>query len=295
MSELNAKKCARCGEKIEANAKFCPHCGAPVAAVQAPKTVFELRQFCEDRGMPLEKMRFFLGRDCREPKAFGIFKDDEGDYIVYKNKADGARVVHYRGADESKAVSELYEKILSEIDLRVKSGKLAGSVRDKAEYKEKPAAKPEQEDEDEEEERPESHAAASASDAPKKKRGYGGLIVFGAIVLAFLSLILFGKKSPKTGYYDYAGKYFYCQKGDWFAYDEEHGWGSVSPDPLLEKNHKKFFVGRDYNVSLGVTDFAESEFYVESGKKAETPEPDGSGPENYGSWDNEDTDWDDDW
>lgn len=293
MSELNVKKCARCGEKIGTNAKFCPHCGAPVAAVQAPKTVFELRQFCEDRGMPLEKMRFFLGQDCREAKAFGVFKDDEGDYVVYKNKADGTRVVHYRGADESKAVSELYEKILGEIDLRVKSGKLAGAAKDKAEYKEKPVSKPKQEDEDEEEEeRPASHAAASASDAPKK-RGYGGLIIFGAIVLAFLSLILFGKKSPKTGYYDYAGKYFYCQKGDWFAYDEANGWSSVSPDPLLEKNHKKFFVGRDFKVNFGIEDFAESEFYVAPAKSTETPPPGSNG--SFGSWEGDDTDWDDDW
>ena len=36
---------------------------------------------------------FFIGEDCREPKAYGIFQTDDGDFVVYKNKADGVRAV----------------------------------------------------------------------------------------------------------------------------------------------------------------------------------------------------------
>ena len=48
------------------------------------------------------------------PKS-GVYQDELGDYIVYKNKADGTRVIRYQGPDEEFAVHELYQRFLEEI------------------------------------------------------------------------------------------------------------------------------------------------------------------------------------
>ena len=91
-----------------------------------PQTIEELKAFCAEKGMPLEKMRFFIGENIQEPKAFGIYRDENDRFVVYKNKADGSRAVRYSGPDEAYAVRELYLKLKSEVDLRRSPG--GGSV-----------------------------------------------------------------------------------------------------------------------------------------------------------------------
>lgn len=81
-----------------------------------PKTVAELKDYCEKNGFTPSKTRFFIDNDYKGPKAFGIYKDEStGEFVVYKNKADGTRAVRYRGTDEEFAVVELYDRLQSEI------------------------------------------------------------------------------------------------------------------------------------------------------------------------------------
>lgn len=81
-----------------------------------PKTIEELKKYCEDNGFTSEKTRFFVGENYKEPKAFGIYKDEgNGEFIVYKNKDDGNRAIRYRGYDEAFAVGELYDRLQKEI------------------------------------------------------------------------------------------------------------------------------------------------------------------------------------
>ena len=108
-------KCEFCGSHISDTDGKCPNCGAPNAnmvrsADGVPKTIEELKAFCAAHNMPLEKMRFFIGVDFREPRAFGIYRDENGDFIVYKNKADGSRAVRYRGICGKRAVSKAKER-----------------------------------------------------------------------------------------------------------------------------------------------------------------------------------------
>ncbi len=118
----STNKCEYCGSTITSDDRMCPSCGAanPLYVVDLPrrvtdpKTIAELQEYCAERGMPLLRMRFFIGEDFKEPRAFGIYKDSHGDCIVYKNKADGTRAVRYRGHDEEHAVREIYEKLLEE-------------------------------------------------------------------------------------------------------------------------------------------------------------------------------------
>ena len=112
--------CPFCGRGVRSGGRTCPYCGganekyvpdSPRAAF-LPETVAELKEYCAERGWPLSRLRFFIGEDCREPKAYGICKAGENHFVVYKNKADGSRSVRYDGPDEAYAVSELLAKLL---------------------------------------------------------------------------------------------------------------------------------------------------------------------------------------
>ena len=103
--DMSIRICWSCGKQIQDDAKFCPYCGEAqeedIRLTKIPKSIEELREFCEQRGMPLEKMRFFIGEDYREPRAFGIYRESNGDVVVYKNKVDGSRSIRYSGPDEA--------------------------------------------------------------------------------------------------------------------------------------------------------------------------------------------------
>ena len=86
-----------------------------MSAKDSPKTIEQLSRFCATRAVPLNRMRFFIGEDCRDPKAFGIYQNVYGDFVVYKNKDDGTSVIRYRGPDEEHAVQEIFTKLESEI------------------------------------------------------------------------------------------------------------------------------------------------------------------------------------
>ena len=108
----STSKCPYCGGVVRSDEQNCPHCGAAnekyvvdmPRTVFKPKTIDELKEYCAERGMPLLRMRFFIGEDYREANG--------RDVIVYKNKADGSRSIRYRGPDEAYAVRALYEKLL---------------------------------------------------------------------------------------------------------------------------------------------------------------------------------------
>ena len=82
-------------------------------------SIEELKQKCAEKNMPLEKMRFFIGENRKEPKCFGVYLDEStGNWVVYKNKADGSRAVRYEGPDEARAAQEIWNKIGDEVKHR---------------------------------------------------------------------------------------------------------------------------------------------------------------------------------
>ena len=90
------KRCYHCGEPLSEEDKVCPRCGADAHESRKPTTIYELRTYCAQKRVPLAQIRFFIGEDYREPRAFGIYQDDDGQFVVYKNKADGSRAIRYR-------------------------------------------------------------------------------------------------------------------------------------------------------------------------------------------------------
>lgn len=113
-------KCEYCGHFINDTAETCPVCGAINNSYKrhsemTPQTIDELKTWYISRNLPSEEItRFFIGKNIKEPRAFGIYEDD-GQFIVYKNKSDGTRAVRYQGTDEAYAVNELYIRLKEEI------------------------------------------------------------------------------------------------------------------------------------------------------------------------------------
>lgn len=114
------KKCDYCGNFYEDTLEACPGCNAPNEKVNAahdkkPATIEELKAWYAARNLPpYEVTRFFIGIDYKEKRAFGIYEEN-GEFIVYKNKDDGKRAIRYQGKDEAYAVNELYLKLKEEI------------------------------------------------------------------------------------------------------------------------------------------------------------------------------------
>ena len=74
-------KCDFCGALVDETSKTCPQCGAPLSgahrtAKEQPKTIEELQAWYVAHHLPPEEVtRFFIGKDIKEPMAFGIYKN----------------------------------------------------------------------------------------------------------------------------------------------------------------------------------------------------------------------------
>ena len=149
-----------------------------------PQTIDELKRFCAEKGMPLERMRFFIGEDYRGARAFGVYEAEDGDFVVYKNKENGERAVRYKGPNEAYAVNELYEKLKSETEQR---------------------------------------RSASRSTAPdfvkrKKKLQRELNLVLGVAAAFIIGGAIINALKPDRGYYRYENQSYYYYD-DWYAYD----------------------------------------------------------------------------
>lgn len=130
-------KCDFCKTMVDDKFVNCPNCGAPLNvsrwANDVPKTIEELKEWYEAHNLPDEKItRFFIGKDVREAKSFGIYRNGAGDFVVYKITSDGSRKVRYEGSDEEYAVNEIYQKLRAEISNQKEHSKDYGKIRPKS-------------------------------------------------------------------------------------------------------------------------------------------------------------------
>ena len=300
-------KCDFCGAMVDETEKSCPNCGAPLSGVNRtapgqPKTIEELKQWYVDHNLPPEDVtRFFIGKNYKEPKAFGIYKDDAGDYVVYKNKADGSRAVRYRGSDEEYAVNELYlrlkEEILNQKERNVE--RRAGNVK----------------------------SGSSSADIGK---GFGkgimktlvimmatyiGLGLFAMGLVFVFSIISPSDKTdpkPSEGYYSYEGNDYYKQGNDWYYYDASgNDWGHTVEEKIPEAVSGDIDGQYKTENHEGMA-FEDSFWYHEPTEETDNSDSydrDDDDDRNYrndswdsnsnwdsnDSWDSNDTDWDSDW
>lgn len=275
------KHCPFCNELVEQDEEICPYCGEEN---RTPKTIEELLEYCKKRGMPLHRMRFFIGENYKEPKAFGIYEED-GRYIVYKNKANGTRAVRYHGPDEAYAVRELFLKLLDECHNRGiypdgKPGNVpttrsapAGRAKEKLTEKEKAERR--------------RNNRSFLMDFGKYLLFLAGIVAAVFLVLWILTTWVFtGHK--QDGYYRSNNTVYYKYGDDWYCnYDTGSWYKSDFPEETIED----YYLGKDYDSSWGDSDFKESSTW----SKIEETHSSGTSSSDYDSWDYNDTNWDSDW
>ena len=266
-------KCNFCNAIIDERLKNCPQCGAPLsganrASSEQPKTIEELQAWYVAHHLPPENVtRFFIGKNIKEPKAFGIYKNEVGDCVVYKNKSTGERAIRYQGSDEAYAVNELYQRLKAEI----------------VDQKGRNAAR----------NRPVSNARQQTP--PKKTKGGKGCLI--AVIIGIVIMVLFAifDKTPQDGYYDYHGTRYYHQGSSWYYYNSTtDDWYKAKTDPDINSDNDDDY--RIYSPPEGKR--FESTSWYDDGSTSDDKDWDDDndwGDYDDDDWDNGSTDWDSDW
>jgi hypothetical protein len=258
-------KCDYCGAFIDDTDEKCSNCGAvnnhlKRSAIGIPKTIEELKQWYIEHNLPDENItRFFIGKDYKNPRAFGIYKDEvTGNFVVYKNKDTGVRSIRYEGKDEAYAVNELYMKLKEEI-VNQKQHNVNRNNRNK-----------------------------------KKKFRINWLtVIIIYFIIYFLLFFLISIFSPHRGYYSYEDNYYYYQSGYWYEYDDYDGWYKTSAPEELKDNYKDYYESSSYSSYYGIDDFEDSGYYS-SGSSSDDWDSSSSW-DSDSSWDSSSSDWSSDW
>lgn len=275
-------KCEYCDSLIEDTDAICPHCGAPnehmaASAEGVPKTIEELKQFCARHNLPLKDMRFFIGENTIQAKAFGIYYDQgSGEYVVYKNKANGDRAVRYHGQDEAYAVNEIYQKMKSEISnqrtYQANKAMAAGG----------------------------GPAHGGYNFNKKKSRSFWSILLtfvkffgIGILALGIISIAYVLFVAPDNGYYTYGGTNYYLQGNDWYYYDTSvNDWQrDTDPPSELTDDAKQYYDGRDWTAGNTYTDFTLTDYYDDSYYSSDSSDS-GWSWDDDDDWDDSDWDWD---
>ena len=267
-------KCEYCGSMFDDTLEKCPNCGGTNNNVRRstddqPTTIEGLKEWYKAKGLPDEEVtRFFIGRDYKGSKAFGIYKDEKGKCIVYKNKADGSRAVRYEGTDEAYAVNELLTRLKQEIlEQKGRAVNKATAGKSAVSPSELKATLPEKE----------QKAELSPEEIQKIKKGLKtaglGLLAVIALVIGIVAAVRAYKKStiPYMGYYNHNGElYYHCEESEWYwaKYNREtKDWEMLDyiweSDQELEKRKtaKQYFLGEAYDSSYGGYDVTDSLAY----------------------------------
>ena len=266
------KHCPFCNELVEQDEEICPYCGEEN---RTPKTIEELLEYCNKRGMPLHRMRFFIGIDYKKARAFGIYEDG-GRYIVYKNKANGERAIRYSGHEEARAVRELFLKLLDECHKRniYPDGRPVYETSDK----------------------PQPTGLVSKS----KRRANPALvsiIVLSLLLVGILTVTALTAHWYSGGYYKLNDSY-YIYKGSCWFYAGKSDWHIRKGVPSTNME----YLGKEYDPEWGIIDFEQSQAGEDyhAGKynsfsRYNSVSGSSYSSSDYSSWVSGDTDWGSDW
>lgn len=273
-------KCEYCGAYIKEDDEFCGQCGAVNANFKrssdgTPRTIEELKAWYKDKNLPPEETtRFFIGTNYQGARAFGIYEED-GEYIVYKNKDDGSRAVRYKGKDEAYAVNELYLRLKSEI-LNQKAHNL------------------------------------NSKNQPKEKGKVDTLIGVAAMAVfvvgllyTIYSFISIGvntvRDMPYAGnYYAYDNDVYYCESyvdNSWYLYDyDQQDYLPVDIPQQMYDDIQSYKYSDNEGWDQSIEKFEDTEMgqYIESLHDSSSSDSDYSW-DSSDSWSSDSSDWGSDW
>lgn len=282
-------KCEYCDYYIKETDKTCPRCGAVNSnykrtADGTPKTINELKVWYKEKNLPdKEVTRFFIGEDYKGARAFGIYEEN-GEFIVYKNKDDGSRAIRYKGDDEAYAVNEIYLKLKSEI-----LNQKAHNINKKS----------------------------GVADTNGSSSLFGKMqVLFSCITLLVVMIFTisvffasvsdyfkYSKDKPYAGnYYLYDGYMYYCESyvdDDWYYYDydDRDYVPCYLPEEMYENiNEYKYADDEEWDESIERFEDTETGQYVKSLHESSDSDSDSDYSwDSSDSWNSSDTDWGSDW
>lgn len=267
--------CEYCGSELDTTQEECPNCGAKNPNFQrtvkgTPKTIEELKAFCDSKGLKLDKMHIHIGEDFKQPKAFGIYKNEQnGHFVVYKNKANGQRAIRYDGTDEAYAVNELYLKIK---DLLMEA-KAATSGRTSS---------------------PKGRLKPSKTPVLYYVICIFFLIVIvGALVYACIAAMI---DKRYNGYYEHRGTTYYRHGSYWYEYDEDTESWSSTGDMSSKIDREEDFIGNDYDNDVEAEEFPVDDYSSDWESDDDwDSDDDYDWDDSYDDYDFGGGDWDSDW
>ena len=240
-------------------------------------TYQELLEIFEEFHIDCEKTRFYVGRAYSDPKAFVIYQDDFGDYVVYKNKADGSMALRYKGSDEQYAVNEYYQKFLEEIRKRPTFAKKLLSDDPNKGY-----------------------VSRNNSSKQKASKLFSSILTLWFVTFMFIGGVSYVKNAydrfyhRKDGYYHTSDYTYYRQGRKMYYYDKIlNAWYYYGLYDDFDYAYDNWDYYDYYDYDADYDNFEKSDYYEDW-----EADYDGSGwsdSDSWDSWDSFDTDWDSDW
>lgn len=276
------------------------------------QSIEDINELAARYGMPLERMRFFIGVNNTEPKCFGIYQDDAGYWVVYKNKANGEKAIRYRGRDEAEACQIIWDKIEDEIRQRKKDADWWQHQHDLATDSEYAA----------EYEREMEKRVLRPNYGTRKKKKKASPMTIAVTTAAIVTLLagslgVFSSAShPHTGYYTHNDDLFYYQYPSWYIWDVySESWDTYDYDAYYDNNWHDWNYDGSYYVYDGEGDnyysFQSSDYYQQSSGSSgsydsdydsdwssdwdSSWDSDSDYDYDFSDWDSGSTDWDSDW
>ena len=239
----------------------------------------ELIDVFEEFNIDSEKTRFFIGRAYTDPKAFVIYQDDFGDFVVYKNKDDGSMALRYKGNDEEYAVNEYYQKFLEEISKRPAFAKKLLT-----------------------EDQSRSYVPKSSSPRQRLSRLFSIIITAWFVGSMVIGGAFYVKKAydkfyhRKDGYYQTSDYTYYRQGRKMYYYDTIlDTWYYYGYYDDFDDYYDTWDYHEYYDDNEDYRDFEKSEYYDDWESEYDDDDSGWSDSDSWDSWDVDTTDWGSDW
>ena len=229
----------------------------------------------------------------QQPRAFGIYQNEKGEFIVYKNKDNGQRAIRYQGTDEAYAVNELYMKLKEEILNQKRNSQLRKNGSPKSQG-----------------------AVGKVKKAADQAFTVASYIICGAAVVIAIATWISSCSlvaNRHEGYYKVDDKMLYHYYNTWYEYEDygydpvddtlTGGWVESDEDYDQYQDIWDYNLGEDYDSSsdwdYGVERFTDSSTYDQAYEDHHSSSSDSSDSSydwsSSDSWDSGSSDWGSDW